>query len=433
MIIDTEVLEELFAVFIAFISSKDNEQFTTFQKSKYIDIQENYKYSVYKEAKENLGNRLWKPENIGTGIIQASVTSAIQTKVNHKYCRVDNNLINWRDKDNFSKLPTNKILEEYLFKFYKSKIKDSEAFEYFVSEKFSYPFIAYLFFIKEINRFLPIAPSRFDEIFDAIGISEFKTLRNASWDNYSTFIDIIKQIQQFLKTKGTEATLLDAHSFLWIFGNNQNDFEKGYFPSLSIKHPINSISKEREEDQLTPEVINIEHNKRLQETTVFDKDTAKALPEELEYKTFDNELQFLTELPSNIDSDSIACWLEENERRAATLDKNELAKRAAIASPIPRKVILASTTVYIRNPYVAMYTKMLAKGKCDLCKQPAPFLTVKSEPYLESHHVIWLSRGGWDVIENIVALCPNCHRKMHKRDERTDRELLISRIFDRGL
>ncbi|WP_296863638.1 HNH endonuclease [Thermosyntropha sp.] len=28
-------------------------------------------------------------------------------------------------------------------------------------------------------------------------------------------------------------------------------------------------------------------------------------------------------------------------------------------------------------------------------------------------HIEWLSRGGTDTIDNTVALCPNCHRKMH--------------------
>jgi 5-methylcytosine-specific restriction enzyme A len=35
------------------------------------------------------------------------------------------------------------------------------------------------------------------------------------------------------------------------------------------------------------------------------------------------------------------------------------------------------------------------------------------EPFLEIHHIKWLSNGGDDSIDNTVALCPNCHRKMH--------------------
>ncbi|WP_083791491.1 HNH endonuclease [Chlorobium ferrooxidans] len=60
-------------------------------------------------------------------------------------------------------------------------------------------------------------------------------------------------------------------------------------------------------------------------------------------------------------------------------------------------------------------------------------IKVNGDPYLESHHVIWLSRDGRDSVDNVVALCPNCHRKMHIRDEKIDREVLITRIADRKL
>lgn len=44
----------------------------------------------------------------------------------------------------------------------------------------------------------------------------------------------------------------------------------------------------------------------------------------------------------------------------------------------------------------------------------------QGEPYLETHHIVWLARGGEDSIENTVALCPNCHKKMHVLDLPTD-------------
>ena len=34
--------------------------------------------------------------------------------------------------------------------------------------------------------------------------------------------------------------------------------------------------------------------------------------------------------------------------------------------------------------------------------------------------MIWLSQGGQDSIENTVALCPNCHRKMHIINDQAD-------------
>lgn len=46
-------------------------------------------------------------------------------------------------------------------------------------------------------------------------------------------------------------------------------------------------------------------------------------------------------------------------------------------------------------------------------RQPAPFLDREGNAYLETHHIVWLSKGGSDTLDNTAALCPNCHRKMH--------------------
>jgi 5-methylcytosine-specific restriction protein A len=68
---------------------------------------------------------------------------------------------------------------------------------------------------------------------------------------------------------------------------------------------------------------------------------------------------------------------------------------------------------YERNQLVSEYAKRMAKGVCQLCYQPAPFKNRDGEPFLETHHIIPLASDGPDTIENVAALCPNCHRKMH--------------------
>lgn len=87
--------------------------------------------------------------------------------------------------------------------------------------------------------------------------------------------------------------------------------------------------------------------------------------------------------------------------------------------------------VYIRDDFIAEYTKRSANGVCELCEQKAPFCDKNGEPYLESHHVIWLSKGGPDTIENTVALCPNCHKKMHIVADNTDIEKLLRKAHER--
>jgi predicted HNH restriction endonuclease len=71
---------------------------------------------------------------------------------------------------------------------------------------------------------------------------------------------------------------------------------------------------------------------------------------------------------------------------------------------------------YDRCQYVKKYAYERANGFCELCAKLAPFKSntdYGERPYLDSHHIEWLANGGPDTIENSVALCPNCHMKMH--------------------
>lgn len=80
---------------------------------------------------------------------------------------------------------------------------------------------------------------------------------------------------------------------------------------------------------------------------------------------------------------------------------------------------------YVRNRYVSEFAKKRANGICQLCGKPAPFETRNGEPYLEAHHIIPLANEGTDSIDNIAALCPNCHRKMHSLSLDRDIQFLL--------
>lgn len=104
---------------------------------------------------------------------------------------------------------------------------------------------------------------------------------------------------------------------------------------------------------------------------------------------------------------------EGQEQQALSMDIASL-KAAAQARSGKRPNEKEITVKQIaRDPYIAEYAKTRANGICQLCGKAAPFLDSNGKPYLESHHVVWLSQGGEDSIENTVDLCPNCHRKMH--------------------
>jgi len=94
----------------------------------------------------------------------------------------------------------------------------------------------------------------------------------------------------------------------------------------------------------------------------------------------------------------------------------------------PPQQRITTANQYVRDPVVTELAKRRANGICQLCKQNAPFRDKNGDPYLETHHIQWLSRGGRDRIDNTVALCPNCHRKMHALDRKQDVDYLTEKI-----
>jgi len=56
----------------------------------------------------------------------------------------------------------------------------------------------------------------------------------------------------------------------------------------------------------------------------------------------------------------------------------------------------------------------LYDGSCQICNW-APRSQYNAD-VCEGHHIRWLSRGGDDVLGNLVLLCPNHHRTIHRVD-----------------
>lgn len=90
-----------------------------------------------------------------------------------------------------------------------------------------------------------------------------------------------------------------------------------------------------------------------------------------------------------------------------------------------------NTISFERSPYIANYVKRIANGYCSLCEQLAPFLDKYNQPFLHAHHINYLSDGGEDTIENCIAVCPNCHAKIHALNDPKDREILLNKVRNR--
>lgn len=118
---------------------------------------------------------------------------------------------------------------------------------------------------------------------------------------------------------------------------------------------------------------------------------------------------------------------EVEQQKAREMSDVELAKRvASVQTKSGRR--LATTKYYHRDQYVAEYARRRAAGRCGLCRKWAPFRDKNGKPFLETHHLVWLSRGGEDSTSNVAALCPNCHRHMHILDDEESRLHVEERI-----
>lgn len=129
-----------------------------------------------------------------------------------------------------------------------------------------------------------------------------------------------------------------------------------------------------------------------------------------------------------------ADWDERTERlarQARRMTIDELERRMTeSASPTARPIASIRRS---RDPYLAELVKRSANGKCQLCGMDAPFIDPGGFPFLEEHHIRWLSRGGSDTLDNAVALCPNCHRRMHRLDLESDKSKLRQSLLKANL
>lgn len=118
--------------------------------------------------------------------------------------------------------------------------------------------------------------------------------------------------------------------------------------------------------------------------------------------------------------------------KAKSLSKVDLEAKAKESSSEQVSNRKVTSNVFVRNPFVSEYVKMIANGICGLCDQPAPFIDKSGKPFLHSHHVEYLATGGKDVVENCIAVCPNCHARIHTLEDQKDKQKLLAKISARG-
>jgi len=109
-----------------------------------------------------------------------------------------------------------------------------------------------------------------------------------------------------------------------------------------------------------------------------------------------------------------ALLLAGNETAVARLLRDEPAGMAE-----ERRTYLV-TEVLRRDRDLVKELRELYYGECQICGW-APLNSYGAD-LCEAHHVRWLSRGGDDMQANLVLICPNHHRAIHRCDAPFDFE-----------
>ncbi|MGO7851676.1 DUF3427 domain-containing protein [Rhizobium ruizarguesonis] len=186
---------------------------------------ENYKTSLRERAIELLSPETWLSEDIGSGRILDAVIHAIEIPGAE-----GNNFVRWHGQwgpdtqqhklilDARKNSSLRRKAEDLFFSLYTGKADDSDCFSELI-EQFgkNYSLPAYLFFVKDPEIYMPIAPVTFDKALVRIG-SRLRTSYNCSWDNYAAYNRTLQNVRGLLAKKAgfENCRLVDAHSFLWL-------------------------------------------------------------------------------------------------------------------------------------------------------------------------------------------------------------------------
>lgn len=98
---------------------------------------------------------------------------------------------------------------------------------------------------------------------------------------------------------------------------------------------------------------------------------------------------------------------------ARRVNRKTIIARAKKATGKPLKV-KTERVEFVRNQFVIAAALLRAESHCEMpaCTH-ALFFKDDGEVYLEVHHIDPLAEGGHDILLNVAALCPHCHRELH--------------------
>ncbi|MGN7409158.1 HNH endonuclease [Sporosarcina sp. SAFN-010] len=257
-----------------------------------------------------------------------------------------------------------------------------------------------------------------------IGAASPITQREATGDKSVTLDTFEKSVLQTsypdmdFPRKGGTTDSSSSKNFKF-FVHAYNDLENFNLRTVSIVYP-----------KRTGNEIRLYFNKASEFTIDTDTFNQKAVEDEPFWYVFKKAGE---EFPHIGMADSK--FLEEYATQHVDLlineDIDDISYQAALQNELGKKRVLTSSAQFKRNMQESAQALVKANFSCEVDPTHVTFLSASSgKPFVEGHHLIPLSlqdefEHSIDIKENIVALCPNCHRLLHHGINDDKEELLF--------
>ena len=192
-------------------------------RSGVIGTQEGSKVKIREEAIRRLDTSSWLESMIGTGQILNRIIAAIEVEGNNLIMIEARNGPGTEGHVGLKQATSAERdrIERLAYRLFRGDEEPGqEIFSNWVTEiGASYPVIAYLFFLRDADRFTPIRPKYLEKGLRKLGV-EYRMQARCSWENYRGFVDFLEELRPMI-TAGLnldDVRLIDAHSFVWVIG-----------------------------------------------------------------------------------------------------------------------------------------------------------------------------------------------------------------------
>jgi len=109
---------------------------------------------------------------------------------------------------------------------------------------------------------------------------------------------------------------------------------------------------------------------------------------------------------------------------------NKLRRQAIAPFTSKRSPSQRRALALLRSKAIRVYVLQRANGMCEACEEKSLFTTGSGRPYLEPHHIRRSGDGGPDDPRWVIGLCPNCHRRAHDSEDKSEFNQSLERIVE---